>query len=59
LTGKIFWEIFKDTGDPICYLLYRASENFGQAFLQEKTAASGGGEPLQQNVGSDYPNAPY
>ncbi|MGI5936558.1 MAG: hypothetical protein ACOX7I_07140 [Oscillospiraceae bacterium] len=46
MTGKIFWEVFKDTGDPICYLLYRASENLGQASRQGQSAASGGGEPL-------------
>jgi len=59
LTGKVFWEVFKETGDPICYLLYRASENLGRASSREQAAASApGAELLEQTAGSNCTDAP-
>lgn len=26
LKSETFWELFQDTGDPLCYLLYRAAQ---------------------------------
>lgn len=25
LKSELFWALFRDTGDPLCYLLYRAA----------------------------------
>ena len=26
MKSETFWELFQDTGDPLCYLLYRAAQ---------------------------------
>lgn len=27
MTDDIFWQLFKDTGDPMSYLMYKASDS--------------------------------
>lgn len=39
-----FWNVFRDTGDPLCYLLSRAGER-NAADGPDKTEAEGAGAP--------------
>ena len=36
------WNVFSDTGDPVCYLIYRAGKRARQG---NTTDGNGGGEP--------------
>ncbi len=33
---KFFWQIFTDTGDPLCWLMHRAAEKYNNKDIAEE-----------------------
>ena len=45
MTDDIFWQMFRDTGDPMSYLMFKASKSEKEKALNDTNATAGEDSP--------------